>query len=130
MHTQAKTDTFAPEFFLIGELAEQTGLSPTAIRFYEREGLIAPKRHGRFRVYLAADAERLKLIVQMRSMGLPIKIIGRLVRDVPEARGWSDHPSVRAALAAHKQDLIRQQRDVDRQLAALSGLLDARTMAA
>lgn len=112
-----KPDTVAPAFFLIGELAEQTGLGPSAIRFYEREGLIEPRRHGRFRVYLAADIHRLEGIIKPRAMGLSVEVIRRLVGDRLE-----DH-AVKAALEANRCDLVRQQAEVERQLNELAATL-------
>jgi DNA-binding transcriptional MerR regulator len=57
---------------LIGKLAEMASVAPSAIRFYEKEGLLEPKKLGRLRTYSAADADTLRLIVRLRKTGLPV----------------------------------------------------------
>jgi MerR family transcriptional regulator, heat shock protein HspR len=48
---------------LIGEVAEKIGISPEAIRLYERKGLIiAAKTDGNQRLFSQLDVERLKCI--------------------------------------------------------------------
>lgn len=59
-------------FLFIGELAKLTGTDPKTIRFYERAELISPPRHGRFRTYLASDVRRLKNVLTLRRLGVPI----------------------------------------------------------
>jgi DNA-binding transcriptional MerR regulator len=63
------------DFLFIGELSRQVGISARAIRFYEKEGLITPARHGRFRVYRKSDEARLRTIGRLRAVGLPIATI-------------------------------------------------------
>lgn len=61
----------------IGEVAEQTGLSISNIRFYEKKGLIEPGREGenQYRDYTKEDVKRLKEIIFYRKMDLPIEVI-------------------------------------------------------
>ncbi len=70
----APLDSLAPKngFLFIGELAKLTGTDPKTIRFYERAELISPPRHGRLRTYLASDVRRLKNILTLRRLGVPI----------------------------------------------------------
>lgn len=65
----------------IGEVAEQTGLSISNIRFYEKKGLIEPEREkqSKYRDYTAEDVRRLKLILLYRKMDISIETIGDLV---------------------------------------------------
>ena len=60
---------------MIGQLAELASVAPSAIRFYEREGLIEPMKIGRCRTYTSYDVEVLKSIVRLRKIGLPISKI-------------------------------------------------------
>jgi DNA-binding transcriptional MerR regulator len=117
------TDTAEPVFFLIGELAEKTGLNPSAIRFYEREGLVKPRRHGRLRVYSATDAVSLSRIAQLRALGLPVKIINRLLKTLPETSRWLESDVVKEALLAHSHELVRHQAEIAKRLEALSATL-------
>lgn len=65
----------------IGEVAEQTGLNISNIRFYEKKGLIEPDREqqSKYRDYTDADVERLKEIILCRKMDLPIETISLLI---------------------------------------------------
>lgn len=58
----------------IGALAQQLGTTPHAIRFYERHGALpAPSRQdNRYRDYTDADAERLRLLIGLRQLDLPL----------------------------------------------------------
>lgn len=66
------------ERLTIGQVAEQTGLSVHALRFYEREGLLAaPVRresNGR-RIYSQDDVGWLKMCIAFRSSGMPLDTI-------------------------------------------------------
>jgi DNA-binding transcriptional MerR regulator len=65
-------------FLFIGELAKLTGSDPKTIRFYERAELLSPPRHGRFRTYLASDVKRLKNVLVLRKLGVPIAQIRQM----------------------------------------------------
>lgn len=49
--------------FSISQLAEEFGITPRAIRFYEDEELIKPVRQGQSRIYSPRDRVRLALTV-------------------------------------------------------------------
>lgn len=65
----------------IGEVAERTELSISNIRFYEKKGLIEPKRNqdSKYRDYTEADVERLKEIILYRKMDFPIENICQIL---------------------------------------------------
>ncbi|MFB6815473.1 MerR family transcriptional regulator [Streptomyces sp. NPDC056347] len=73
----------------IGEVAERTGLSVHALRFYEREGLlVGPVRRtsGGRRRYTPFDVEWLLICVKLRESGMPLadlKHFAELVRRGP-----------------------------------------------
>ncbi|RRR98516.1 MerR family transcriptional regulator [Glycomyces terrestris] len=63
------------ERYSIGEVAEATGLSVHALRFFEREGLFLrpiPRSSGGRRVFDRADVEWLTLMNRLRDSGMPI----------------------------------------------------------
>jgi MerR family transcriptional regulator, redox-sensitive transcriptional activator SoxR len=71
----------------IGELAARTGLSVSAIRFYEARGLVAPVRSaGRQRRFPRSDIRRLSFILIAQQMGLTIEEIGGLLAGLPQGR--------------------------------------------
>src|SRR5687767_88507 len=57
---------------LIGDLAKLSGLTPEAIRYYERERVIPAARRvgtGQYRRYERADADRLRFVRRARELG-------------------------------------------------------------
>ena len=77
----------AEDLLPIGELATRTGLSVSAIRFYEARGLIASFRSaGGQRRFLRADIRRLSFILIAQQMGLTIEEIGALLKSLPAGR--------------------------------------------
>ena len=99
------------DFLFIGELAEQFSLNPKTIRFYEKVGLLAPARHGKFRTFRKEDAKQLRFILQMRALGLSIANIKSLAGD-PQNSG----PLLKAILRDHVEDLRQKQNMIERQL--------------
>lgn len=77
----------ADDVLPIGELARRTGLSISAIRFYEAKGLIAPRRSpGGQRRFLRADIRRLSFILIVQQLGFSIREIKAALKGLPEAR--------------------------------------------
>lgn len=63
----------------IGELAEEFGVTPRTLRFYETEGLLAPARRGKNRVYRRRDRARLLLILRGRRLGFSLAEIKEML---------------------------------------------------
>ncbi|MHA7856833.1 MAG: redox-sensitive transcriptional activator SoxR [Henriciella sp.] len=71
----------------IGDLAARTGLSVSAIRFYESKGLITPDRNeGNQRRYEGSDIRRLSFILIAQQMGLTIEQIKSVMASLPDGR--------------------------------------------
>ena len=71
----------------IGDLAVRTGLSVSAIRFYEKKGLITPDRNaGNQRRYEGSDIRRLSFILLAQQIGLSIEQIKETMATLPEGR--------------------------------------------
>jgi len=68
-----------------GDLARATGATVRTIRFYEEQGLLPPSlvSGGGHRRYTAEDLDKLRLIADLREVGLPLSEI----RAVLELRG-------------------------------------------
>jgi DNA-binding transcriptional MerR regulator len=74
----------------IGQVAERTGLSVHALRFYEHEGIFAnPVRRGSGgrRVYSQDDVEWLTVCMILRASGMPLPAIRRYADLVREGAG-------------------------------------------
>lgn len=71
----------------IGDLARRTGLSVSAIRFYEGKGLIEPMRSaGGQRRFLRSDIRRLSFIRIAQHLGLSIENIAAELAKLPHGR--------------------------------------------
>ncbi len=71
----------------IGALAKRTGLSVSAIRFYEERGLIRPGRNaGGQRRFARSDIRRLSFVMIAQQLGYTIAEIGARLAELPEGR--------------------------------------------
>lgn len=101
----------------IGEVAQRTGLSVHALRFYEREGLLASPvqrtADGR-RAYRERDLTWLDVCIKLRSSGMPLAAIRRYAELVAEGPGNEKE----------RLDILRQhQQRVTAQIVALTTCL-------
>lgn len=107
--------------FTIGELAREYDVTPRAIRFYEDQGLLAPRREGQRRIYTVRDRTRLKLTLRGKRLGLTLSEIRELI-DMYEP-GRDERPQLErflAVLETHKAALERQREDIAAQLAEIA----------
>jgi DNA-binding transcriptional MerR regulator len=76
----------------IGELARRTGVATSALRYYERIGLLSPAaRAGQRRHYTPSSAERVALIRVYQDAGFTLAEIGRMLAARTQGRrGWGD----------------------------------------
>ena len=65
--------------FSISDLAREFDVTPRAIRFYEDQGLLAPRRDGQRRIYTPRDRTRLKLTLRGKRLGLSLSEIRELI---------------------------------------------------
>ncbi|HYJ21553.1 MAG TPA: MerR family transcriptional regulator [Solirubrobacterales bacterium] len=79
----------------IGEVAERTGTSISAIRFYEREGLLpAAERVGGRRRFGEETVERLRIIDVAKQAGFSLEEVGVLLTSID--KGAPAHEQLRA----------------------------------
>lgn len=114
-----RTQTSASERLLrIQEVAEETGLTPRSIRYYEERGLLRPaaRSEGAYRLYDASDLEQLRFIKGLRDdAGLSIADIGQILEDEESRR------RTRAALKV-TDDPAERRRILLERLASIEGL--------
>jgi MerR family transcriptional regulator, redox-sensitive transcriptional activator SoxR len=71
----------------IGELSARSGVSQSALRFYERKGLIAADRSsGNQRRYPPVTLRRVALVQAGRAAGIPLQRIGAALDTLPRDR--------------------------------------------
>jgi DNA-binding transcriptional MerR regulator len=102
--TQTAQESLSQELLSIGQVAEHTGLSVHALRFYEREGILAdPVRlgPGGRRVYTGHDLEWLAVCLKLRASGMPLPAIRQYAELVREGIGNEQE----------RLELLRQHRE-------------------
>ena len=95
----------------IGEMARRTGLSVSAIRFYEERGLIEPVRSGgNQRRFLRSDIRRLSFILIAQRLGLSLSDIEAELARLPQGRTptASDWQAISAAIRARLDERIAE----------------------
>jgi DNA-binding transcriptional MerR regulator len=110
----------------VGELADELGVTTRTLRFYEAEGLIAPKRSGANRVYDARDRTRLKLILRGKRFGMTLAEIREIV-DMYDGAASSERRQLEILLGRLDEiaaDLRARQADLRRTLAEVSDVAE------
>ncbi len=75
------------ELLTIGDLAVRTGISVSAIRFYEEKGLVHPFRtSGGQRRFLRSDIRRLSFALIAQRLGLTVPQIAAELARLPQGR--------------------------------------------
>ena len=73
--------------YSIGDLARRTGLSVSAIRFYETRGLVSPYRNaGGQRRFEPSDIRRLSFVLIAQKLGLTLEEISAALSSLPKNR--------------------------------------------
>lgn len=119
----------APALFTINQLAEELGVTPRAIRFYETKGLLAPRRVGAMRVFTRRDRARLLLVLRGIRLGFSLAEVREYLDLYDAERGKRDQVRLLlrkvgdriAALEAQRQDLdeaLGELRDIAAQAEA------------
>ena len=99
----------------IGELARRSGVSASALRFYEDEGLIRSRRtDGNQRRYERSTLRRVAFVQAGKAAGIPLKRIHEALGSLPEHRS----PTRRDWERLSK----RWRADLDRRIATLEAL--------
>jgi len=106
----------------ISELASRAGVAPSAVRWYEQEGILpAPGRGPNgYRDYAEPDLVRVRLVVSLRRLGLGPEDAGRLARLCLE-RGGVDL-DLAPLIASQRSAIARQRDELDRLDAELTDL--------
>lgn len=105
----------ANDMLPIGDLARRTGLSVSAIRFYEDKGLVeAHRTAGNQRRFLRSDIRRLSFILIAQRLGLSLGEIEQALARLPQGR------TPNAADWARISGTIRKR--IEAQIAALEKL--------
>ncbi|MCB1643814.1 MAG: MerR family transcriptional regulator [Pseudomonadales bacterium] len=96
------------ENYDIARIAEETGLTPHTLRYYEKEALVpeVPRDAGGRRRYSDRHLRVLKFVNALRATGMPIRQIKRYLALYEE--GDSTWQARLDLLEAHRSDVQRQ----------------------
>jgi MerR family redox-sensitive transcriptional activator SoxR len=73
--------------YTIGEISRRSGVSQSALRFYERQGLIAARRtDGNQRRYPSVTLRRVALIQAGKAAGIPLERIRTALDELSDGR--------------------------------------------
>lgn len=109
----------------IGDMARSSGLSVSALRFYDSAGVLVPARvdplNG-YRWYTSEQLDEARLLARLRRTGMPLADVRLLLA------GWSsaDAALVRRLLQSHLRRLERELSDARSELSTVRALLDHR----
>ncbi|HTK46173.1 MAG TPA: MerR family transcriptional regulator [Patescibacteria group bacterium] len=108
----------------IGELARQVGVSADTVRFYERSGWLPrpTRRDNDYRDYGEADAEHLRLLIDLRRLDLPLDEAARIASWCHSghcADATSELPRLITERRVAIADRIAGLRELDTRLAGL-----------
>ena len=104
----------------IAEVAEQTGLTAHALRYYERDGLLlsaVDRATSGHRRYSADDVRWITLITKLRLTGMPIREVKKYA-DLVRLGDGNERERL-ALLTAHRETVERQLAEVTAHLRAI-----------
>ncbi|HEY0835517.1 MAG TPA: MerR family DNA-binding transcriptional regulator [Azospirillum sp.] len=108
------------ELYSVNQLAEELGITPRALRFYEVKGLLSPNRVGNNRVYTKRDRARLKLILRGKRLGFSLAEIKEYLDLYNVERGNVGQLTLLLGRVRHRLgELALQRQDIDATVAEL-----------
>ncbi|MFB9681766.1 MerR family transcriptional regulator [Streptosporangium vulgare] len=106
----------------IGELAQRTGVTTRALRYYEEQNLLTAERSGSGQRHYAETAvDRIHLIRQLYAAGLSSKAIAELTPCVIDGKAT---PELLQRLAAERDHLDRRIVDLTQTRDRLDSVID------
>ena len=102
----------------IGDLARRTGLSVSAIRFYEARGLVSAVRSGgNKRLFMRSDIRRLSFVIVAQRIGLTLAEIREALGSLPLGRApnqedWTALSAGMREMLQERIDLLTRTRDL------------------
>ena len=107
--------------FAISDLAREFGITPRTIRFWEDQGILAPEREGRNRVFTRRDRARLKMALRGKRLGLSLAEIKDLIGMYSGTEDETPQLIECLRVMSRRREALEQQReDIEAMLAEIS----------
>lgn len=114
------------DFYTITELTREFGLSTRTLRFYEDEGLIAPVRRGRTRLFRPSDRVLIKQIMRGKRLGFSIAEIREIIAMYKAPPGESGQlRTIMDKVEARRAELRQKRKDIEDTLGELDQVEEA-----
>ena len=114
------------ELYSVTELAEDLGITPRTLRFYEDKKLLNPQRIGNTRVYSHRDRGRMILILRGKRLGFSLSEIREWLDLYDSDPGQKEQMRILVGKADERLAALRQQReDIDATIKELEGIIGA-----
>lgn len=120
-------------YLQIGQVADRTALSLKTIRHYDEVGLVQPSARsaGGFRLYTAADVDRLLVIRRMKPLGFTLAEMKELLEAIDvldrDSAGTARRDQARTTLLAYRDKAADSADRLRRQLAYANEFTDLLT---
>ena len=107
--------------FAISDLAREFGITPRTIRFWEDQGILAPEREGRNRVFTRRDRARLKMALRGKRLGLSLAEIKDLIGMYSGTEDETPQLIECLRIMSRRREALEQQReDIEAMLADIA----------
>lgn len=95
-------------YYTVGQMAKKMGVAPSALRYYDKEGLLpfVERSDGGIRVFTDGDWQWLSIIECLKKTGLPIKEIKTFIDWCMEGDATIDQ---RLELMQRQREAVKEQ---------------------